>query len=87
MQKKTLGDFTPDVVVIDPPRKGTTAELMNYLSDIGVNNIVYVSCGPDTLARDCAYFKKLGYEIGKVTPVDLFPGTGHVESVVCLTRK
>ena len=85
--KKTLGDFIPDVVVIDPPRKGTTAELMNYLSDIGVNKIVYVSCGPDTLARDCAYFRKLGYEIGVVTPVDLFPGTGHVESVVCLTRR
>ena len=85
--KKTLGDFTPDVVVIDPPRKGTTVELMDYLSNIGVNKIVYVSCGPDTLARDCAYFKSLGYEIGKVTPVDLFPGTGHVESVVCLTRK
>jgi len=85
--KKTLGDFTPDVVVIDPPRKGTTPELMDYLSDIGINKIVYISCGPDTLARDCAYFKKLGYEIGVVTPVDLFPGTGHVESVVCLTRK
>lgn len=85
--KATLGDFTPDVVVIDPPRKGTTVELMDYLSNIGANKIVYVSCGPDTLARDCAYFRKLGYEIGKVTPVDLFPGTGHVESVVCLTRK
>lgn len=84
--KKTLGNFTPDVVVIDPPRKGTTPELMDYLSEIGVNKIVYVSCGPDTLARDCAYFKSLGYDIGKVTPVDLFPGTGHVESVVCLTR-
>ncbi len=85
--KKTLGDFTPDVVVIDPPRKGTTVELMDYLSNIGVNKIVYVSCGPDTLARDCAYFKSLGYEIGVVTPVDLFPGTGHVESVVLLSRE
>ena len=85
--RATLGEFTPDVVIIDPPRKGTTVELMDYLSNIGVKKIVYISCGPDTLARDCAYFKSLGYGIGKVTPVDLFPGTGHVESVVCLTRR
>ena len=84
--KDTLGDFCPDVVVIDPPRKGTTEELIDYLYSLGVNKIVYVSCGPDTLARDCAYFAKKGYSIGEVTPVDLFPGTGHVESVVCITK-
>jgi 23S rRNA (uracil1939-C5)-methyltransferase len=48
---------------------------------------VYVSCGPDSLARDCAILRTLGYEIGTVTPVDLFPRTGHVESVVCLTKR
>ena len=85
--KDTLGDFCPDVVIIDPPRKGTTIELVNYLNDLGVKKIVYVSCGPDTLARDCKWFEEKGYVIGEVTPVDLFPGTGHVESVVCLTRR
>ena len=85
--KDTLGDFCPDVVVIDPPRKGTTEELVNYLDSLGVKRIVYVSCNPDTLARDCAWFAQKGYEIGEVTPVDMFPGTGHVESVVCLTKK
>ena len=85
--KDTLGNFCPDVVIIDPPRKGTTEELVNYLDSLGVPRIVYVSCNPDTLARDCAWFAEKGYEIGEVTPVDLFPGTGHVESVVCLTRK
>ena len=85
--KDTLGDFCPDVVVIDPPRKGTTEELVNYLESLGVKRIVYVSCNPDTLARDCAWFAAKGYSIGEVTPVDLFPGTGHVESVVCLERK
>ena len=85
--KDTLGDFCPDVVVIDPPRKGTTKELVDYLDSLGVPRIVYVSCNPDTLARDCAWFSEAGYEIGEVTPVDLFPGTGHVESVVCLTRR
>ena len=84
--KDTLGDFCPDVVIIDPPRKGTTEELVNYLESLGVKRIVYVSCNPDTLARDCAWFEKKRYMIGAVTPVDLFPGTGHIESVVCLTR-
>ena len=84
--KDSLGDFCPDVVIIDPPRKGTTEELVNYLNDLGVNRIVYVSCNPDTLARDCKWFAEKGYEIGEVTPVDLFPGTGHVESVVSLTK-
>lgn len=81
-----LGDFSPDVVVIDPPRKGTTEELIDYLDALWVPRIVYVSCNPDTLARDCAYFVKKGYSVGEVTPVDLFPSTGHVESVVCLSR-
>ena len=84
--KDTLGDFCPDVVIIDPPRKGTTRELVDYLDFLGVPRIVYVSCNPDTLARDCAWFAEKGYQIGAVTPVDLFPGTGHVESVVCLTK-
>ena len=85
--KDSLGDFCPDVVIIDPPRKGTTKELVDYLDSLGVPRIVYVSCGPDTLARDCAWFAEKGYKIGEVTPVDLFPGTGHVESVVSLTRR
>ena len=85
--KDSLGDFCPDVVIIDPPRKGTTEELVNYLDSLGVKKIVYVSCNPDTLARDCKWFAEKGYEIGEVTPVDLFPGTGHVESVVCLERR
>lgn len=80
------GRSAPDVVIIDPPRKGTTVELMDYLNSIGAKRVVYISCGPDTLARDCAYFRRLGYDIGKVTPVDMFPRTGHVESVVCITR-
>ncbi len=76
-----------DVVVIDPPRKGTTRELIDAIAARGIPRVVYVSCGPDTLARDCKYFREKGYEIGEVQPVDLFPRTGHVESVVCLERK
>ena len=74
-------------VILDPPRKGSTPELITYLAKRNFNRVVYVSCNPDTLARDCVVFRELGYEIGEVTPVDMFPRTGHVESVVCLTRK
>jgi 23S rRNA (uracil1939-C5)-methyltransferase len=79
--------LSADVVVIDPPRKGTTRELIEYLNKMNVPKIVYVSCDPDTLARDVAIFRELGYGTDKVYPVDMFPRTGHVESVVCLTRK
>ena len=81
------GGTRPDVVVIDPPRKGSTQELVKCLSTLRVPKIVYVSCDPDTLARDCKWFAEEGYEIGEVQPVDMFPRTGHVESVVCLTKK
>ena len=80
------GSLTSAVVVIDPPRKGTTPELIRGIAEHGVPRVVYVSCNPDTLARDCVTFAECGYEIGVVTPVDLFPRTGHVESVVCLER-
>ena len=81
------GGVRPDVVVIDPPRKGSTRELVDCLADLGVPRIVYVSCGADTLARDCKCFAERGYKIGDVQPVDMFPRTGHVETLVCLERK
>lgn len=76
----------PDVVVIDPPRKGTTPELIRELSKRGYGKVVYISCDPETLARDCAVFREEGYTVGDVQPVDLFPRTGHVENV-CLISK
>ena len=81
------GDPERTTVVVDPPRKGLEEALIRYLAKKEMKRIVYVSCDPDTLARDCALFHALGYEIGTVTPVDMFPKTGHVESVVCLTRR
>ena len=89
-EKQTILDATggacPDVVIMDPPRKGSTKELIDCLADLGVPKIVYISCGPDTLARDCAWFVERDYSFGDVQPVDLFPRTGHVESVVCLYK-
>ena len=77
----------PDVVILDPPRKGCDARLLSFVASLSPRAIVYVSCNPDTLARDIAILKPLGYTTDKVQPVDMFPGTGHVESVVCLKRR
>ena len=77
----------PDIVIFDPPRGGTTEELIRHISSLAPKRIVYISCNPSTLARDIVIFNKVGYFCDNVTPYDLFPLTGHVESVVCLTRK
>ena len=76
-----------DVIVVDPPRKGCGEELLKQIAKLSPKKLVYISCNPDTLARDCAILKPLGYETDIVYPFDLFPRTGHVESVVCLTKK
>ncbi|MBR5515230.1 MAG: 23S rRNA (uracil(1939)-C(5))-methyltransferase RlmD [Clostridia bacterium] len=74
-------------VIVDPPRKGLTEKLISQLAEANIQRIVYVSCNPDTLARDCASFVQKGYELSVVYPFDLFPRTGHVENVVFLNRK
>ena len=80
-------DYRPDAVILDPPRAGCAEELLLTLArDEQVPRIVYISCNPDTLARDAAILTKEGYTMSDVYPFDLFPRTGHVESVVCLTR-
>jgi len=76
----------PDVVVLDPPRKGCAAELLQTIAKMEPGKIVYVSCDPATLARDCAVLGDLGYKVQKVAPVDMFPRTGHSEVVVSLRR-
>ena len=77
----------PDIVVFDPPRGGTTEELIQHVTSLNPKRIVYISCNPATLARDMVVLKQYGYVGTEVTPFDLFPMTGHVESVVCLTRQ
>ena len=78
----------PKIVVLDPPRAGCAKELIDFVATrLSPERIVYVSCNPQTLARDVKLFLSLGYTPGAVTPFDLFPMTGHVESVIALTRK
>ncbi len=78
--------LVPDVILLDPPRKGCAAELLPILAQLQPNRIVYISCDPATLARDCAELRSFGYEVKEVTPVDMFPRAGHVETVVLLSR-
>ena len=80
------GAPSPDLVVIDPPRKGTTRELIEEIAARDIQRVVYISCEPETLGRDCAVFREFGYEIGEVQPVDLFPRTGHIETVCLLSK-
>jgi len=78
----------PDVVVVDPPRKGLAESLIDSTAKMGPKKVVYVSCNPATLVRDVARFQELGYEIdGPIQPVDQFPRTPHVESVTVLVKK
>ena len=85
---KTLAarGLRPRIVVVDPPRKGMSEEAVKAVASMEPEKIVYVSCGPETLARDILRFQELGYALREATAVDMFPRTCHVESVVLLTR-
>jgi 23S rRNA (uracil1939-C5)-methyltransferase len=76
----------PDVILVDPPRAGMHAMLVEHLIRVNAPRIVYVSCNPATQARDCALLSE-HYEVTDVTPVDMFPHTFHVESVAVLQRR
>ena len=76
----------PDVVVIDPPRKGLAPDVVETIALMGPDRIVYVSCDPATLARDVSLFNKLGFIPQKAECVDLFPRCAHVETVVLMSR-
>lgn len=76
----------PQVVVVDPPRKGCDRALLDSIIEVAPERVVYVSCNPATLARDLRRLVDGGYAICEVQPVDMFPQTGHVECVVLMSR-
>lgn len=78
--------ISPDVVVVDPPRKGLTEKLIDTIAQMKPKRVVYVSCDPATLARDIKHFEELQYSVKEITPFDLFPRTAHVESVALLEK-
>ena len=76
----------PDIVMLDPPRKGCDEATLSAVVRMAPRRVVYVSCNPATAARDAAWLEKNGYHAEKVQPVDLFPRTKHVETVVLLSK-
>ena len=84
LQKQGL---SPDVVILDPPRKGCDLPCIEAVAAMQPSRIVMISCNPSTAARDAAAFDERGYRAEIVRGVDLFPGTGHVECVVLLSRE
>ena len=77
----------PDVIVVDPPRKGCDVKLLDAIGEAKPERVVYVSCDPGTLARDLKHLEGLGYKTVEVQPVDMFPNTKHIETVVKLIRR
>lgn len=75
-----------DVVFMDPPRSGSDEAFLSSICRLAPKKIVYISCGPDTLARDLGYLTKHGYKVKKMQPVDMFPMTTHCEMIALLTK-
>lgn len=75
-----------DVVLMDPPRAGSDVKFLSSVVTLSPKKVVYISCNPETLARDLDYLVKNGYKVRKIQPVDMFPYTNHVETVVLLSK-
>ena len=76
-----------DTVITDPPRAGCSYKFLKSIAALAPNKIVYISCNPETLARDLGILRKFGYKVDKIQPFDMFPHTDHVETVVLLSRE
>ena len=81
LQSCAADNMPVDVVLMDPPRAGSSEEFLDAVAKIGPKRVVYVSCNPTTLERDCTYLEKQGYRAKEVWPVDMFPWSGAVETV------
>ena len=84
--KKATPDGNVDVVFMDPPRAGSDEAFLSSVIRLAPKRVVYISCNPETLARDLKYLTKHGYQAKECQPVDLFPWTKHVETVVLLSK-
>ena len=87
MAKWSKDGIKPDIIIVDPPRKGLTESFIKASVAMQSEKITYVSCNPATMARDIKRYQELGYELKKVQPVDLFPQTHHVECVSLLVKR
>ena len=88
MYEASTEDEKPDVVFMDPPRAGSDEKFLNSLINMSPERVVYVSCNPETLARDLDYLRKNSdYKVTKIQPVDMFPHTAHIECVCLISKK
>ncbi|BAS27228.1 23S rRNA (uracil(1939)-C(5))-methyltransferase RlmD [Limnochorda pilosa] len=86
LPRRVREGFRPNVAVVDPPRSGVRPEALDALAASTVRRLAYVSCDPETLARDLAHLVRKGYRVERVQPVDMFPRTAHVEAVAQVRR-
>lgn len=86
MQALAENGESADVVFMDPPRSGSSKKFIDSLTAMKPERVVYISCNPETLARDLQFITKKGYGVKKIQPVDMFPHTNHIECVVLLER-
>ena len=86
MKKLAQERHKVDVVIMDPPRSGSTKQFMDSVKILNPKQVVYISCDPTTQIRNIQYFKKIGYHTNTMYLYDMFPHTRHVESVVALHR-
>ena len=87
MEEMSTGGKRPDVVFMDPPRSGSSPQFLSSLLRAAPKRIVYISCGPDSLRRDLDVLVSGGYCVSRIQPVDMFPYTNHVETIVLLQRE
>ena len=86
-EKLEKDGLRPDVITVDPPRKGLAPEVIASIAGMGPDRVVYVSCDAATLGRDIKIFEGFDYKATRAVAVDMFPGTRHVESVVLLQKQ
>ena len=87
MAKLVKDNQVIDAVIMDPPRSGSDEAFLTSLCNLKPQKIIYISCNPETQARDLTYLLEHGYEVRKIQPLDMFPQTNHVECVVLLECK
>jgi 23S rRNA (uracil1939-C5)-methyltransferase len=87
MVRAAEADEKFDVVIMDPPRAGASLDFLRSLVYLAPEKIVYISCNPETQARDLSFLTRKGYKVRRIQPVDMFPHTEHVETVVCLSKR
>ena len=86
LETSALGVTGADLIIVDPPRSGLRPDALSLLTEMKANRLVYVSCNPESLARDLAELVGAGWQVDAIQPVDLFPQTFQIECVVALRK-